>query len=83
MLACASTWEAQSPHDIIAMASDSKKRFVESSQQLLDVILESLSHLQAELHGELASVGGSSGIVRMQTGGLSKRKMFPTMWHVI
>ena len=38
------------------MASDSKKRFVESSQQLLDVILESLSHLQAELHGELASV---------------------------
>jgi hypothetical protein len=57
VLACASTWEAQSPHDIIAMASDSKKRFVESSQQLLDVILESLSHLQAELHGELASVG--------------------------
>jgi hypothetical protein len=55
--ACASTWEAQSPRDIIAMASDSKKRFVESSQQLLGVILESLSHLQAELHGELASVG--------------------------
>jgi hypothetical protein len=57
VLACASTWEAQSPRDIIAMASDSKKRFVESSQQLLDAILESLSHLQAELHGELASVG--------------------------
>jgi len=57
VLACASTWEAQSPRDIIAMASDSKRRFVESSQQLLDVILESLSHLQAELHGELASVG--------------------------
>jgi hypothetical protein len=57
VLACASTWEAQSPRDIIAMASDSKKRFVESSQQLLGVILESLSHLQAELHGELASVG--------------------------
>ena len=57
VLACASTWEAQSPRDIIAMASDSKKRFVESSQQLLDVILESLSRLQAELHGELASVG--------------------------
>ena len=57
VLACASTWEAQSPRNIIAMASDSKKRFVESSQQLLDVILESLSHLQAELHGEIASVG--------------------------
>ena len=57
LLACASTWEAQTPRDIITMASDSKKRFIESSQQLLDVIVESLSHLQAELHGELASVG--------------------------
>jgi hypothetical protein len=57
LLACANTWEAESPRDIIAMASDSKKRFVESSQQLLDVILESLSRLQADLHGELASVG--------------------------
>lgn len=56
-LACAYTWEAQSPRDIITMASDSKKRLIESSQQLLEVILESLSHLQAELHGELASVG--------------------------
>ncbi len=57
LLACAYTWEAQSTRDIITMASDSKKRFIESSQQLLDVILESLSHLQAELHGELASIG--------------------------
>jgi hypothetical protein len=56
LMACASTWEAQSPHDIIAIASDRQKRFVESSGQLLDVILDSLSRLQAELHGELASV---------------------------
>jgi hypothetical protein len=57
LMACASTWEAQSPRDIIVMASDAKKRFVESSEQLLDVIIESLSRLQADLHGELASVG--------------------------
>jgi len=56
VLACAQTWEAPSPQDILAMAADSSKRFVESSEQLLDVILESLHRLQAELHGELASV---------------------------
>ena len=56
VLACALTWQAPSPSDILAMAADRNKRFVESSEQLLDVISESLGRLQAELHGELASV---------------------------
>ena len=33
------------------------KRFVESNEQLLNVVIESLYRLQAELHGELAAVG--------------------------
>jgi hypothetical protein len=57
VLACALTWEAPSANDILTMAADRSKRFVESSEQLLDVISESLGRLQAELHGELASVG--------------------------
>lgn len=57
VLACALTWEAPAAGAILAMANDRSKRFVESSNQLLDAISESLSRLQAELHGELAAVG--------------------------
>jgi hypothetical protein len=39
------------------MGTDRNKRFVESSEQLLGAIVESLQRLQAELHGELAAVG--------------------------
>jgi hypothetical protein len=39
------------------MAADYSKRFVESGEQLLGVVLESLSRLQRELHGDLAAVG--------------------------
>ena len=82
VLACAYTWEAQSPRDIIAMASDSKKRFIESSQQLLDLILESLSHCKPNCM-ENSLLWAISGILRAQIGGQSKRKMCPTMWRVI
>jgi hypothetical protein len=56
VLACAMTWEPPSPDVILAMGADSDKRFVESNEQLLDVTVESLNRLQAELHGELGSV---------------------------
>jgi hypothetical protein len=57
VLACASTWKPPSPEVILAMGEDESKRFVESNEQLLNVIVESLDRLQAELHGELAAVG--------------------------
>ena len=57
LTACAATWEPPSPDDILAMAADHSKRFVESGEQLLGVVLESLSRLQRELHGDLAAVG--------------------------
>lgn len=57
VVACALTWEAPSPVDVLTMGADRSNRFVESSDQLLDVVSESLGRLQAELHGELGSVG--------------------------
>jgi hypothetical protein len=57
ILACAMTWEPPSSEVILAMGADRSKRFVESNDQLLDAIVESLGRLQAELHGELACVG--------------------------
>ena len=57
VLACAVTWEPPAPKTILAMGKDRSKRFVESSAQLLEAILNSLGRLQAELHGELGSVG--------------------------
>ena len=56
-LACAVTWEPPLPKDILAIGADHSKRFVESGEQLLGVVLESLSRLQRELHGDLAGVG--------------------------
>jgi hypothetical protein len=57
LMACAATWEPPLPSYILAVAADRTKRFVESGDQLLGVVLESLSRLQRELHGDLASVG--------------------------
>lgn len=56
-LACAVTWEPPAPKDILAIVADHNKRFIESGEQLLDVVLESLRRLQRELHGDLAAVG--------------------------
>jgi hypothetical protein len=56
VLACAMTWDPPSTAVILAMGADSGKRFVESNEQLLDVVIESMRRFQAELHGELGSV---------------------------
>jgi hypothetical protein len=45
------TWLPPSPEDLFQLIKDSKKRFVESGEQLLDVIMESLNMLQDKLHG--------------------------------
>lgn len=55
--ACAVTWEPPLPKYIIGMAADRTTRFVESGDQLLGAVLESLGRLQRELHGDLAAVG--------------------------
>jgi hypothetical protein len=56
-LACAATWVPSDLSHILAMAANRNSRLVESGEQLLHVVLESLDRLQRELHGDLAAVG--------------------------
>lgn len=55
-LACAATWRALPVDKIFEAAVDPSKRLVESSVQLLDVVVESLERLQRRLHDELPAV---------------------------
>jgi len=46
------TWVPPQPADILDMAGDSQKYLVQSGDQLLDVLIESLKRLEEELQGE-------------------------------
>jgi hypothetical protein len=46
------TWAPHKPAHILELASDSRKRLVQSGDQLLDVLIESLKRLEEELQGE-------------------------------
>lgn len=46
------TWEPPQPKYILEMAGDSQKYLVQSGDQLLDVLIESLKRLEEELQGE-------------------------------
>jgi hypothetical protein len=53
LLARAASWEPISARNFLALALDRKKRFVENSRRLVEVILESLTNLNETFHGEL------------------------------
>jgi hypothetical protein len=53
LFARAATWQAISPKQLLALAANPQQRFIESSGQLLAVVLESLDRLQSKLKGEL------------------------------
>jgi hypothetical protein len=55
-LARAATWQPVSPEQFLIFASDSSKRMLDSAEQLLDLILESLNRLAKKLHGELPAI---------------------------
>ena len=55
-LACAVTWRALPINQILSIAADRNKRLIESSAQLVSVVLESLERLQSGLHDELPAV---------------------------
>lgn len=44
-------WIPLKPEDILALVSDQQKRLVQSGEQLLDVLIESLHRLEKKLHG--------------------------------
>jgi hypothetical protein len=46
------TWVPPQPADILEMAGDSQKCLVQSGDQLLDVLIESLNRLEVKLQGE-------------------------------
>jgi len=46
------TWRPLEPQKIVALAQDRQRRYVENGRQLLDVLVESLEHLQEALQGE-------------------------------
>ena len=46
------TWKPLEPQQIIALAQDRQRRYVENGRQLLDVLVDSLEHIQDALQGE-------------------------------
>jgi len=52
-LARAATWKPASVQEFLRLAENQSKRMVESGEQLLDVICESLDRLQIRMHDEL------------------------------
>jgi hypothetical protein len=55
-LARAATWQPVSPKELLALAFDSDRRFVETPEQLVKAVLGSLARLQAQLRDELPAV---------------------------
>lgn len=45
-------WNPPTPEQLFALATDRRKRVVQSTERLVDVVVESLQRLQAQLHGE-------------------------------
>jgi hypothetical protein len=50
------TWVPVRPSDILSIAEDKERRLVQSGEQLLDVVIESLRRLEEKLHGETPAV---------------------------
>ncbi len=46
------TWVSPQPADILKLAGDPQGRLIQSGDELLDVLIESLNRLEAELQGE-------------------------------
>lgn len=50
------TWQSPKPEQILQLVFDREKRLVQSGEQLLDVLIESLDRLTLELQGETSAV---------------------------
>jgi hypothetical protein len=52
----AQSWEPPEPQEIIALGQNAQRRIVHTPDQLLDVLIESLSRLEDKLHGKPPAV---------------------------
>jgi hypothetical protein len=50
------TWHPPKPEEVINLAQDKQRRYVDSGAQLLDVLCESLRRFEIKLHDEIPSV---------------------------
>lgn len=50
------TWNPPRPKDVIQLAANRSNRFIQSGEQLLEVLIESLERLEEKLHGETPDV---------------------------
>jgi len=50
------SWVPPLPRDVVSLANDSKRRYVENGRQLLHVVLDSLRNLDERLHGTPSEV---------------------------
>jgi hypothetical protein len=50
------TWQSPQPKQILQLVFDRDKRLVQSGEQLLDVLIESLDRLEIELQGETSAL---------------------------
>jgi predicted NACHT family NTPase len=50
------TWTSPAPGDVLRLARQDDLRLIENGTELLNVIVESLEHLQAKLHAEVPAV---------------------------
>ena len=50
------TWTPILPHDILRLVSDKASHYIQSGQQLLDVLVESLRRFERKLHDETPAV---------------------------
>ncbi|MEK6321031.1 MAG: hypothetical protein AABN33_05050 [Acidobacteriota bacterium] len=80
------TWMPVSPEYILNLVSNTDNRLVQNSQQLLDVVIESLTRLQTRLQGETPAVsdlwndlpdGGNSSDkpMRSEVGRIHRRRV--------
>jgi len=46
------SWNPPTPEQLFALGTDRRKRVVQNAERLVDVVIESLQRLQAQLHGE-------------------------------
>lgn len=49
------TWQSPKPEQLLQLVFDREKRLVQSGEQLLDVLIESLDRLEIELQGETSA----------------------------
>lgn len=60
------TWHPPQPHNVLSLLKDNERRFIQTDEQLLDVIIESLGRLQVKLQGETYSAADLWNIVQTE-----------------